>query len=65
MNEINITTLKNGLRVCSDRVATIDSVSVFLMINIGSRNETIEVNGISHFLEHMLFKGTKKEQHYK
>ena len=56
----NLYTLKNGLRVVTDRNDGVNSVSVGVMIQNGSRNEEIEVNGISHFIEHMFFKGTKK-----
>src|SRR3972149_9099824 len=37
-----------------------DSVTVLLMVRVGSRDETKKLNGISHFFEHMVFKGTKK-----
>lgn len=56
----NIFTLKNGLRVVVENIDYVNSVSVGLWIQNGSRNETINNNGISHFIEHMLFKGTKK-----
>ncbi len=54
-----ITTLKNGLRVATDEMKEVETVSVGVFVNTGSRNETPEINGISHFLEHMAFKGTK------
>ena len=53
-------TLKNGLRVVTEKNDGVNSISVGVMIQNGSRNESIEVNGISHFIEHMMFKGTKK-----
>ena len=56
----NLYTLKNGLRVVTERNDGVNSVSVGVMIQNGSRNEDIEVNGISHFIEHMFFKGTKE-----
>lgn len=56
----NIFKLQNGLRVITERMDNVNSVSVGLMIKSGSRNETEDINGISHFIEHMLFKGTKK-----
>lgn len=52
-------TLSNGLRVVLERVPHVRSVSIGIWILTGSRNETKENNGVSHFLEHMLFKGTK------
>lgn len=54
-----ITTLKNGLRVISSCRKDIETVSVNILVNTGASYETEEVNGISHFLEHMVFKGTK------
>lgn len=57
---MKITKLKNGLRVAADEMKDVETVSVGVFVNTGSRNETTEINGISHFLEHMAFKGTKK-----
>lgn len=56
----NIYTLDNGLRVVTEYIEHVNSVSVGVMVQNGSRNETKEVNGISHFIEHMFFKGTEK-----
>ncbi|MBP6985441.1 MAG: insulinase family protein [Alphaproteobacteria bacterium] len=56
---ISISTLSNGLRVISDRNDRVDSAAVGVWVNVGSRHESPEVNGIAHFLEHMAFKGTK------
>src|SRR5476651_749000 len=53
-----ITTLANGLRVVSINLPHVESASVCAFINVGSRNETPELNGISHVLEHLAFKGT-------
>ena len=50
----------NGLKVVIKRIPTLFSVSIGVMVNTGSVNETKENNGISHFIEHMMFKGTKK-----
>ncbi len=55
-----IITLANGLRVAVDEMHDVETVSVGVFVNTGSRNETVEINGISHFLEHMAFKGTAK-----
>lgn len=55
-----ITTLKNGLRIITSNFSQLESVSVGIWVNTGSAYETPETNGISHFLEHMSFKGTKK-----
>lgn len=59
MAEPQITTLKNGLRVISQEMKETEAVTVNFWTDIGSRYETAEQNGISHFLEHMAFKGTK------
>ena len=60
MSEQKIITLPNKLRVAVDEMKDVETVSVGVFVNTGSRNETLEINGISHFLEHMAFKGTKK-----
>ncbi len=52
--------LNNGLRLVYENIPYVRSVSVGIWVGTGSRNETLENNGISHFIEHMLFKGTKK-----
>lgn len=53
-----VTTLPNGIRVLSINLPHMESVFVSAFVNVGARNETPEQNGISHFLEHMAFKGT-------
>ncbi len=53
-----MTTLPNGVRVITEAMPHVRSVSVGIWIGSGSRRETPEQNGISHFIEHMLFKGT-------
>ncbi len=57
---IQRTTLNNGIRVLSEKVPGCHSVSLGIWVNNGSRHETAEINGISHFVEHMLFKGTER-----
>jgi predicted Zn-dependent peptidase len=52
------TVLPNGLTVVTEEMQHIRSVSAGVWIRTGSRHETAEVNGISHFAEHMVFKGT-------
>ncbi|AWB44348.1 peptidase M16 [Paenibacillus sp. CAA11] len=54
------TQLKNGLRVVLEQIPTCRSVSFGIWVKTGSRNESVERNGISHFIEHMLFKGTER-----
>ena len=51
-------TLANGIQVLAEEIPAAASVSVGLWVHTGSQDETLETNGISHFLEHMLFKGT-------
>jgi len=58
--DYSLQTLKNGIRVLTVADAGIESVFVELLFGAGSRYETKEINGISHFLEHMFFKGTNK-----
>src|ERR1700751_5323534 len=58
IREIETTTLSNGVRVITEPMAHVRSVSVGIWIGTGSRRETPDQNGISHFIEHMLFKGT-------
>ena len=57
---IRITTLDNGLRVVSDPMATVESVSLGVWVGVGTRHEKKEMNGVSHLLEHMAFKGTHR-----
>ena len=64
VRDINLTTLKNGLRIVSDKMETVETVSVGVWVNAGTRDEHFEVNGISHLLEHMAFKGTSTRNAY-
>ena len=57
---INVTTLDNGLRVATDSMETVESVSIGVWVDVGTRHEKPEMNGVSHMLEHMAFKGTKR-----
>lgn len=59
IREIETTTLPNGIRVITEVMPHVRSVSIGIWIGSGSRGETPEQNGISHFIEHMVFKGTK------
>ena len=58
--EWQTSTLPNGLRVVTTPVATAQSVSVNVFVGIGSRGEDRRTNGLSHYMEHMLFKGTTR-----
>jgi len=59
LRNIHRTVLPNGLTVLTEQMSHIRSVSVGIWVKTGSRHEEAEVNGISHFLEHMVFKGTR------
>lgn len=54
----NKTVLENGLRIVSEKLDHFKSVSLGLWVNVGSRDEVERENGVSHFIEHMIFKGT-------
>lgn len=56
---VRITTLKNGLRVVSDTMKQVETVSLGIWVDVGTRYETLKLHGISHLLEHMVFKGTE------
>ncbi len=64
--EANIkkTVLQNGLKIVSEHVESVMSISVGIWVKTGSRNESEKQAGITHFLEHMLFKGTKTRNAY-
>ena len=55
-----VTRLNNGLTVATAEMPHMSSVSLGLWIGVGSRYEPAEVNGACHFIEHLLFKGTKR-----
>jgi len=57
---VNKTTLNNGIRILSKKIPHARSVSMGVWVNVGARDETLSENGLSHFIEHMIFKGTKK-----
>lgn len=54
------TTLDNGVRVVSGPMSGVRSTSLIIYYNVGSRFEPARIGGVSHFLEHMLFKGTER-----
>jgi predicted Zn-dependent peptidase len=53
------TVLDNGIRVVTEKIPTVRSVSIGVWADVGSRDESTTQNGISHFVEHMVFKGTR------
>ena len=56
------TELPNGLRIVTEHIPSVRSVSVGAWVFTGSRDETLEHSGISHFIEHMVFKGTARRR---
>lgn len=56
----NKTTLPNGVRIVTEEIPHVRSVSLGIWVGAGSRDEDEANNGIAHFIEHMLFKGTEK-----
>lgn len=57
---IQVSKLANGLTVASDSMDSVETVSVGVWVGVGTRDERPEINGVSHLLEHMAFKGTKR-----
>ncbi len=51
--------MRNGLRVLSERVPSVRSISIGVWVDVGSRNEHADEAGLSHYIEHLVFKGTK------
>src|ERR1044072_4822314 len=60
LRDISRTCLPNGIRIITETVPHVRSVSICVWIGTGARRETSKLNGISHFIEHMLFKGTTR-----
>ena len=60
MDNYYLTTLPNGTRIVSEFIPHVKSFTLGFWFNVGARDENLNNNGISHFIEHMLFKGTKK-----
>jgi predicted Zn-dependent peptidase len=60
LSQYNKTVLPNGIKVISETIPYVKSFSLGFWFNVGSRDENFQNNGITHFIEHMLFKGTKK-----
>lgn len=56
---VTVYTCQNGVRIVSEAIPHVRSISVGIWVGAGSRYEAPEENGITHFIEHMLFKGTK------
>jgi len=57
---VRVSELDGGLRVVTHRMETVETVSLGVWVHVGTRFEAAEVNGVSHLLEHMAFKGTER-----
>jgi predicted Zn-dependent peptidase len=57
---VQVTTLPGGLRVATDRMEGVATVSLGVYVDAGARSEPAAINGVAHFLEHMAFKGTER-----
>ena len=63
-DQVKKTTLNNGLRVITEEIDSVRSLAVGIWVKTGSRHENQEKAGVTHFLEHMLFKGTETRSAY-
>lgn len=61
---INKTVLSNGVTVITKKIPHVRSVSMGVWVNVGARDETDAQSGLSHFIEHMIFKGTARRSAY-
>src|SRR6185312_15179726 len=56
---VRLTTLPSGFRIVTDRMDAVETVSLGVWVDVGTRHEPAAVNGVAHLLEHMAFKGTE------
>ena len=61
---VNKTVLTNGISILTKYMPHVRSVSMGVWVNVGARDESPEENGLSHLIEHMIFKGTRKRTAY-
>jgi predicted Zn-dependent peptidase len=61
---VNKTVLANGITILTKQMPHVRSVSMGVWVNVGARDESSEENGLSHLIEHMIFKGTRKRTAY-
>jgi len=61
---VNKTVLANGIRILTRKMPHVRSVSMGVWVNVGARDEAESENGLSHFIEHMIFKGTRKRSSF-
>jgi len=59
-SSVNKTVLTNGVRILTQKVPYVRSVSMGVWVNVGARDESLAQSGLSHFIEHMIFKGTPR-----
>jgi len=57
---VQVTKLANGMCVVTDRMDSVETVSIGVWVNVGTRHEPAAINGVAHVLEHMAFKGTER-----
>ena len=57
---VHLTTLPSGFRVVTDRMDAVETVSLGVWVDVGTRHEPAHINGVAHLLEHMAFKGTER-----
>jgi len=60
ITDVRVTRLSNGVKVISSALPHVESVAFGIWVGVGGRYEEASMSGVSHFIEHMLFKGTKK-----
>ena len=61
---VNRTVLDNGIRVLTKHMPHVRSVSMGVWVDVGARDESLSENGLSHLIEHMIFKGTRRRSAY-
>jgi predicted Zn-dependent peptidase len=64
ITEVKKTVLSNGLKIVTENIPGVKSITAGFWVKTGSRHESDELAGVTHFLEHMLFKGTEKRSSY-
>lgn len=57
---VKLSKLSNGMRVLTDRMDSVETVSIGVWVDVGTRHEPAAINGVAHLLEHMAFKGTQR-----
>jgi predicted Zn-dependent peptidase len=57
---VEVARLANGFRVATDRMDHVETAAIGVWIGVGARHEVLRLNGVSHMLEHMAFKGTER-----